>query len=121
MAESFSVKAILSAQDSGFSSTLKSASSTLSNLGSTIKSGLGFGILTGIGQQAFSTLTNGARELVGEINSSNKAWKTFEGNMEILGKGEKEFNSVKKRFRNTHRQPFTALPIWLPAMHSLLR
>jgi tape measure domain-containing protein len=95
MAESFSVKAILSAKDSGFSSTLKSASSTLESLGSKLKSGLGFGILTGIGQQAFSTLTNGARELIGEIDASNKAWKTFEGNMQILGKTEDEIKSVK--------------------------
>lgn len=95
MAESFSVKAILSAKDSGFSSTLKSASSTLESLGSKIKSGLGFGILTGIGQQAFSSLTNGAKELIGEIDASNKAWKTFEGNMQILGKTEDEIKSVK--------------------------
>lgn len=100
MAESFSVKAILSAKDSGFSSTLKSATSTLSSLGSQVKSGLGFGILTGIGQQAFSTLTNSARELVGEINDSSKAWKTFEGNMQILGKSKKEINSVKKTLQD---------------------
>ena len=100
MAESFSVKAILSAKDSGFSSTLKSASSTISSLGSQIKSGLGFGILTGIGQQAFTTLKNSASELIGEINDSSKAWKTFEGNMQILGKSEKEINSVKKTLQD---------------------
>lgn len=100
MAESFSVKAILSAKDSGFSSTLKSASSTLDSLGAKLKSGFGMGILQGMGQQAFSTLTNGARELVGEINSSNKAWKTFEGNMEILGKSKKDINSVKKTLQD---------------------
>lgn len=99
MAESFSVKAILSAKDSGFSSTLKSAAGSLKSLGSEIKSGLGFGILTGIGQQAFSTITASAKELVSEINSSNKAWKTFEGNMQILGKSEKEINSVKGKLQ----------------------
>lgn len=100
MAESFSVKAILSAKDSGFSSTLKSATSTLDTLGQKIKSGFGFGILTGMGQQAFSALTNGARELVGEINDSAKAWKTFEGNMQILGKSKKEIGSVKKTLQD---------------------
>ena len=100
MAESFSVKAILSAKDSGFSSTLKSAAGSLKSLGSEIKSGLGFGILTGIGQQAFSTITASAKELVSEINSSSKAWKTFEGNMKILGKGEKEINSVKSTLQD---------------------
>jgi hypothetical protein len=100
MAESFSVKAILSAKDSGFSSTLKSASGTLDSLGAKLKSGFGMGIFQGMGQQAFSALSNGARELIGEINSSNKAWKTFEGNMNILGKGEKEINSVKKTLQD---------------------
>lgn len=100
MAESFSVKAILSAKDSGFSSTLKSASSAVSSLGSQIKSGIGFGVLTGMGQQAFSSLANGARELVGEINDSSKAWKTFEGNMQILGKSKKEIGSVKKTLQD---------------------
>ena len=100
MAESFSVKAILSAKDSGFSSTLKSASGTLDSLRAKLKSGFGMGIFQGMGQQAFSALSNGARELIGEINSSNKAWKTFEGNMDILGKGEKEINSVKKTLQD---------------------
>lgn len=95
MADSFSVKAILSAKDSGFSSTLKSAVGATDSLASKIKSGLGFGFLTGVGQQAFSALTSGARDLIGEINASNTAWKTFEGNMKILGKSEKEINSVK--------------------------
>ena len=95
MAESYSVKAVLSAKDSGFSSTLKSASGAVDSLASKVKSGFSFGILTGMGQQAFSALTNGARNLVGEINSSNKAWKTFDGNMKILGKGEGEINKVK--------------------------
>ena len=94
MADSFSVKAILSATDSGFSSTLKSCSSVLDKLGSKI-SGFSFGLLTGAGQAAFSAITSGVSDMVGEINSSNKAWKTFEGNMQILGKTEKEINSVK--------------------------
>ncbi len=100
MAESFSVKAILSAKDSGFSSTLKSASSTLDSLGAKLKSGFGMGIFQGMGQQAFSALSNGARELIGEINSSNKAWKTFEGNMAILDKKPKEIAEVKKALQD---------------------
>lgn len=94
MADSFSVKAILSATDSGFSSTLKSCSSVLDKLGNKV-SGFSFGLLTGAGQAAFNAITSGVSDMVGEINSSNKAWKTFEGNMQILGKTEKEINSVK--------------------------
>ena len=45
MAESYSVKAILSAQDKGFTSTFKSAMSSANSLKSTLTSGLGFGII----------------------------------------------------------------------------
>ena len=50
MAESFSVKAILSAADRGFTSTMRGAISACDTLGSKIKSGLGFGVLMATGQ-----------------------------------------------------------------------
>ena len=79
MAESYSVKARLSATDSGFISTLKNALGATDSLASKLKSGFSFGILTGMGQKAFSSLTSGVSGLISEINSSNAAWKTFEG------------------------------------------
>lgn len=94
MAESYSVKAILSAKDSGFTSTLKSAANSVSNIDKKI-SGISFGVLSGVGTAAFNAIKNSVSGLIGEINSSNKAWKTFEGNMSILGKSDKEINSVK--------------------------
>lgn len=100
MAESFSVRAILSAQDKGFSSTLKNALGSTESLADKIKGGFTFGILAGVGQQAFSTLTNGASELIGEINSSSKAWQTFEGNMKQFGKNEKEIKKVQKSLQS---------------------
>ena len=99
MAETYSVKAVLSAYDKGFSAAMKNATKSTDALGSKIKSGLSFGILTGVGQQAFTTLTNGARELIGEISASNAAWKTFTGNMQMLGKGKKEIAGVKKELQ----------------------
>lgn len=84
MGESYSVRAVLSAVDKGFTSTLKSAMGATDSLGSKIKGGIGFGILTGIGQKAFGMITDGIRGLVSEIDSSNAAWKTFEGNMRML-------------------------------------
>lgn len=95
----FSVRAILSAQDRGFSSTLKNAIGQTESLGQKIKSGFAFGMLTGAGQQAFSMLTNGARNLVSEIDASNAAWKTFEGNMKMTGKTSKEINKTKKELQ----------------------
>lgn len=100
MSESYSVKAILSATDSGFSSTLKNALNTTTTLADKIKSGFAFGVLTGVGQRAFDTLTNSASELIGEVNSSSKAWQTFEGNMKNFGKNKKQINSVKKELQS---------------------
>lgn len=100
MAESYSVRARLSAQDSGFTSTMKSALGSIKNLGSQVKSGIAFGLLTGAGQAAFNTLTNGVKGLISEIDSSNASWKTFTKNMQMLGKSDKEIASVKSELQD---------------------
>lgn len=99
MAESFSVKAILSAQNRGFTSAFKSAMGTVSNLKSTLTSGIGFGIMAGIGQKAFGAVTSSIGGMVSELNSSSAAWKTFNGNMSMVGKGADEIASVKKELQ----------------------
>lgn len=99
MAESISLKAILSAQDKGFTSAFKSAMSSANSLRSTLTSGLGFGIMAGIGQKALGTITSGIGGMVSELNSSSAAWKTFNGNMSMLGKGADEISSVKKELQ----------------------
>lgn len=104
MAESFSVQAILSANDKNFSAGIKNASSALSGLKSSITGGLGFGILAGVGQQAFSAISSSVTGLVGEINSSNAAWKTFSANMEMAGKGKDEIASVKSELQSFAEQ-----------------
>lgn len=100
MAESYSVRARLSAQDSGFTSTMKSALGSIKNLGSQVKSGIAFGLLTGAGQAAFNTLISGAKGLISEIDSSNASWKTFTKNMQMLGKSGKEIASVKSELQD---------------------
>ena len=63
MAESFSVKAILSAKDSNFSSTMKACSGYAENLKSTLTSGIGFGAMATIGSKAVSVVGNGLKSL----------------------------------------------------------
>lgn len=104
MAESYSVQAILSANDKNFSAGMKSASSALSNLKTSITGGLGFGILAGIGQQAFSAISSSVTGLIGEISSSNAAWKTFSANMEMAGKGKDEIASIKGELQSFAEQ-----------------
>lgn len=103
MAQTFSVKALLSAKDSGFTSTLKSCSSALDKIDSKI-SGFSFGLLTGAGQAAFSAITGGVSDLIGEIDASNASWKTFTGNMKMLGKSGDEINAVKKDLQEFAQQ-----------------
>lgn len=98
--DSYTVKAILSAVDKGFTSTMKQAEQTCSSLSNKVKSGLGFGVLAGIGSQAFSSLTNGVSGLISEMNSSNVAWKVFEGNMGMLGKGAGEIQNIKTELQD---------------------
>ena len=98
MADSYSVKAKLSAVDSGFSSTLKNAMGLADSFGSKL-GGFKFGVFSGMGQKALSLVTSGVSGLIGEIDSSNAAWKTFAGNMEMLGKSGKEITGVKKELQ----------------------
>ena len=103
MASSFSVTAILSAKDN-LSSTLKKASGAVDSLADKVKSGFAFGVLTGAGQQAFSMLSSGVSNLIGEIDSSNAAWKTFEGNLKNIevygGKLEGSISDIKKELQD---------------------
>lgn len=100
MAESYSVKAVLSAYDKGFTAAMKNATSATDSLGSKLKSGLSFGIFAGIGQKAFDVVTNGAKSLIGEIDASNASWKTFNSNMSMFGKNSGEINKVKKELQS---------------------
>lgn len=108
MAESMSLIARLSAMDNGFSATLKGAIGVVDSLGNKIKNGFSFGVLSGIGQQAFSAISNGVQNLVGEINASNVAWKSFEGNMGIIEssgqKLEMSVGDVKKELQSFAEQ-----------------
>lgn len=102
--DSYTVKAILSAVDKGFTSTMKQAEQTCQSLSDRVKSGLGFGVLTGIGSQAFSSLTNGFSNLIGEMNASNVSWKVFQGNMEMLGKSSGHIASIQAELQKFAEQ-----------------
>ncbi len=99
MAEGFSVKAVLSAVDRGFTSTMKSALSSVKSLASTV----GSGMIMGAGMAAFNKLTGAASGLVKEVDASNAAWKTFSGVKSlastvgsgmIMGAGMAAFNKL---------------------------
>lgn len=96
MAESFSVKALLSAQDKNMSSTFKKVLGTTDSLGSRLKSGIGFGALMSIGGGAVRFLGNEMRNLMSEVNETNSAWKSFSNNMAMSGMSQKQIRATKK-------------------------
>lgn len=98
MAEDYSVEARLSAEDRGFSATMKSAMSATESLGSKLKSGIGFGAFMSIGNTAVSAVTRGITGMVSEMSSSSAAWQTFEGNMRNFGKAD-QIPKVKKELQ----------------------
>lgn len=80
----YSVKAVLSAVDRGFTSTLNNAGRSIDTLSGKISSGLGFGILTGIGQKAFDTIAGGAKSLVSSVASTGMAFESSMSNVQAL-------------------------------------
>lgn len=103
MSESYSVEAVLSARDKGFTSGMKSAFSAVSSLGSKVSSGIGFGVFSAIGSKAVGAVTSGVTGLIGEMNSSSAAWKTFNGNMKTFGK-ESQIPKVRKELQSFAEQ-----------------
>ncbi len=78
MAESYSVKAILSADVSKWNSAFSSANSAMDTITAKASSGLGFGILAGIGAQAFSAISSGLKNMASGVV---EAGSTFDASM----------------------------------------
>lgn len=104
MAESYSVKAILSAVDRNFTSTMHKAAKVAGTFKRELTSGFGFGLMVGAGQQAFASVSNGIKGMISELDESSKAWQTFEGNMQMTGKSDKEIKRTKKSLQEFAQQ-----------------
>lgn len=100
MAESYSVTAVLSARDKNFSSVFGSAQGAADSLSKKLTSGLGFGVLTGIGMKAFSTLTSAASGFVGELEGTSAAWQTFEKNAIMNGHVAEDIAKTKAELQD---------------------
>lgn len=100
MAESYSVTAVLSAQDKNFSSVFGSAQGAADSLTKKLSSGLGFGVLVGVGQKAFSALTSAASGFVGELEGTSAAWQTFEKNASMNGHAAEDIAKTKAELQD---------------------
>lgn len=104
MPESYSVKAVLSAADSGFTAMMNKASKATDSFADKFKSGLGIGAGMAVANSAISTVSNGIRSMAGELSSATATWKTFRSNMDISGKSEKHIAKVQKQLQTFAEQ-----------------
>ena len=76
MAESYSVRAILSAEDKSFSSTMKSCAGYANNLKTTLTGGLGFGAMAAIGGKAVSAVGTGIKAMAKETVGAGMSFQS---------------------------------------------
>lgn len=94
MAESYSVKAILSAQDKNFSSIMKSCQGYANNLKTTLTGGLGFGAMAAIGGKAMSLVTNSVGDLSKETIETSDSMHKLQAAMRFSGHSEAEIQRI---------------------------
>lgn len=94
MSEKYSVKAILTAADKGFASTMKSAMGYATNLKTTLTSGLGFGVMMAAGQKAFSVVTGSMSGLAKETVSTSDSMQKLQQAMRFSGETEDEIQRI---------------------------
>lgn len=109
MGESYSVEAVLPAVDKTFGKTLQSAirsieglekrstgfSSVSQKASSMFKSMLGANLAGQAISAMTRTVSSGLGSMLGEMNSSAKAWKTFDANLADIGFGKKQILAAK--------------------------
>lgn len=101
MAESYSVKAILSAQDKNFSSIMKSCQGYANNLKTTLTGGLGFGAMAAIGGKAMSLVTNSVSDLSKETIETSDSMYKLQAAMRFSGYSEAEIQRIAGATENS--------------------
>ena len=81
-------------------SLLGGLSESGAKLGSVFKSVLGANLVSSAITSGIGMVGSGIREMVGELNSSQKAWKTFEGNLQASGRSSDEIRKAKTEMQD---------------------
>ena len=104
---SYTVEAVLKANDSGFSNAFKNAQKSVSGLssmaaktGSMFKSVLGANLVSSALTSGINAISGGIRSMGTELNSSQKAWKTFEGNLQAFGRSSEQIAAAKSEMKD---------------------
>lgn len=90
----FSVRAVLSAVDKNFASTMKSALGYTNNLKDTLTSGIGFGAMMAIGQSAVQTVMGEMSSLSKETVETSDSMYKLQAAMRFSGYEEKEIQRI---------------------------
>lgn len=77
-----------------------SLESTGQKVGSVFKSVLGANLIGSALSSGVGAITGGIREMASELNSSQKAWKTFEGNLQAFGRSSEEIKAAKTEMQD---------------------
>lgn len=100
--KTYTVEAILKATDSSFTKTMRGAMAAVNALkggakgtSSMFKTMFGANLASSALISGLGAAKRGISSMITELNSSNLAWKSFEGNMKILGKSDKEIAKAK--------------------------
>ena len=93
------IEAVLTATDKSYTSTLQKAMGATDSFAKKVGRGIGFGALLRAGERAFDGIGTAVKGLVGDIDSTNAAWKSFRSNMEMIGRGT-EVDKVKKELQD---------------------
>lgn len=94
--ENYKVNVTLSANDKNLSKTLSSVTKQSDSFLSKLKNSAVFGAFASVGASAMHTVTSAISGTISELSASNVAWKTFEGNMQMIGQSSSEINKTKK-------------------------
>lgn len=98
MAESYSVKAVLCAEDKNFSSMMKSCSSYADNLKNTLTSGIGFGAMAAIRSKAVSAVGSGLKSLTtGAISAGANFENAMSSVAAISGATGSDFDRLSEK------------------------
>ena len=95
MAESMSLKAILSADGSQMSSTFNQISSQVSGLQKTLMGGIGFGVMSSIGGKAVDLVSNGVKAMAGTVMNSGMSFEAAGSQIAAtMGKSKGEIGDI---------------------------
>ncbi|MCC9696384.1 tape measure protein, partial [Streptococcus agalactiae] len=74
--------------------------STGSKVGSVFKSVLGANLISSALTTGIGVVTGGIRDMTSELTSSQKAWKTFEGNLQAFGRSPEVIKAAKTEMQD---------------------